>query len=661
MKFDVLGRISNMQLPDGRTALLYSIYEAISNAIQAAEERFGRADFTKRGVISILVEFNSDKSLRHVAISDNGIGLNPAHLEAFETCDTRQKYALGGKGVGRLVWIKVFSKINVLSVYEVGLDRCEQVSFTFDPTAENSLVNLKKEPGRVDDVGTKIVLAGIKADENAAISPNILTRNICHHFFPYFIAGSMPRLIVQFGRRNIDVVDYLSSKIDKQADETIDVSVGSVGAIQVDHVYVDKSISQNLSNSILLTAQGRVVQSVEIEKKFALKGLENGRAYVCVVKGDFLNARVDQERTGFKSLESEIEAIKESALEAAERFLEAHIKTVRAAQKTLVISLLEEHPQLAISVKDVNGYVASLSPSMAEEDIGKTLFTLLYRHERRVRSQISAITDQPSPIENEISREKIEALVNTVTDDAKRRLAEYTIKRHQVIQLARTLLRFKDDSSRNYYFESAVHNLICPMGKMLSSKDYEEHNLWLIDDLLSYYSFFASDKSMTSLGVDGERKEPDLIFLNPHGFRREGTNDPVVVIEFKRPGDEALSSDPVDQVLDYVERLRNKTVRDVEGAVVSDISDHTPFECIVVCDLTETARKKFTRSIAQTPTPDGMGYYGFSIPHRAAIRVLSYAKVFRDAEMRNRAFFDKLGLLPEEVRKALTDAVQAAE
>ncbi|TIN00460.1 MAG: hypothetical protein E5Y34_12255 [Mesorhizobium sp.] len=199
------------------------------------------------------------------------------------------------------------------------------------------------------------------------------------------------------------------------------------------------------------------------------------------------------------------------------------------------------------------------------------------------------------------------------------------------------------------------------MGKMLGAKQYDEHNLWLIDDLLSYYSFFASDKSMAALGVQGERKEPDLLFFNPYGFRREGTNDPVVIIEFKRPGDEILSSDPVDQVLEYIERLRSRTIRDVEGEIVSEIDSQTPFECIVVCDLSAGARKRFERSVAQTPTPDGMGYYGFSPNHRASIRVLSYQKVFRDAELRNRSFFSKLGLVPEEVRQALSNAAQAAE
>ena len=664
MKFDVLGRIGNMRLPDGKTALLYSIYEAVSNAIQAIEERFGKAEFAKRGVINVLIELDYDKSLRHLAISDNGIGLNPTHLAAFETCDTRQKYAIGGKGVGRLVWVKVFDAIHVKSTFEVGLDKYEEVSFKFEPDLEDSLVDLKRSKSTANEVGTRILLAQIKPDQNAGIGRATLTRHICHHFFPYFIAGSMPRLNVTFGRRDIDVVEYLESKIDVRSKEALSVPLGSVGEVTVSHVYVEKSISQELSNAILLAAQGRVVKSIEIEKKFALKSLVSGDAYVCVVHGEFLDAKVDQERTGFKALESEMDAIIETAMDAAERFLEEHITRIRKVQKSLVIRILEEHPQLAISVKNVDAYVSSLSPSMSEEDIGKTLFTLLYRHERKLKSQIKSLEDDKPGDEGEDMRprrDRIDELVQKVTDDAKRRLAEYTIKRHQIIQLARSLLKYNDEEKKHYQWEKTLHELICPMGKMLDAKDYDEHNLWLIDDLLSYYSFFASDKAMSAFGVTGERKEPDLIFFNPYGFRREGTNDPVVIIEFKRPGDETLSSDPVDQVLEYIEKLRSRTVRDVEGTVVSDINDQTPFECIVVCDLSAGARKKFERSVAQHPTPDGLGYYGFSPNHKASIRVLSYGKVFRDAELRNQSFFSKLGLLPEEVRKALSAAAQAAE
>ena len=240
-----------------------------------------------------------------------------------------------------------------------------------------------------------------------------------------------------------------------------------------------------------------------------------------------------------------------------------------------------------------------------------------------------------------------------VSEDAKLRLAEYTIKRHQIIQIARSMLKYVDKDDQTYELEKTVHDFICPMGKMLSSKQYADHNLWLIDDLLSYYQFFASDKAMSAIGVDGERKEPDLLFFNPFGFRREGTNDPVVIIEFKRPGDERLTSDPIDQVLGYIEKLREKTVKDSDGEVVSEITTTTPFECIVVCDLTEGAKSKLRRGVAQNPTPDGLGFYGFSPAHNATIRVISYRKLFRDAEMRHQAFFQHLGLLPQEVSQAI--------
>jgi hypothetical protein len=136
----------------------------------------------------------------------------------------------------------------------------------------------------------------------------------------------------------------------------------------------------------------------------------------------------------------------------------------------------------------------------------------------------------------------------------------------------------------------------------------------------------------------------DIIFFNPLGFRREGTSDPVVIVEFKRPGDEKPSQDPINQVLTYIEELQASKVRDIDGGVVSDIDKHTPFECFIVCELTDSARKQFEKSIAQHPTPDGEGYYGWSSPHNAHVRVISFKKMLRDAEQRNQAFFDQLKL-----------------
>ncbi|OUI97842.1 hypothetical protein HK20_08980 [Acetobacter sp. DsW_54] len=650
MKFDIEGRIRNMRLPDGRTALLYAVYEAVMNGIQAIEERLAETSDGPPGAISVKVSKNSDSAIEDVVIHDNGIGLNERHLESFNICDTMEKAQIGGRGVGRLVWLKAFKRIDVRSTYR--LDGCNHsLSFRFRPELDDSREDLTRLASQDTTQGTTISLLDAK-EEDKKLSMALLARSLCHHFFPFFIAGSMPQLIVRMGKREVNVGQYLSTRLSVERSEDVHVS-DAIGLVNITHVYVDPKIARELSNSILLTAQGRVVQSIEIEKKFALKGLENKKAYACVIRGAFLDERVDQERTSFKAREDEIEAIKDAALASAESFLSFHIEGIRTEQKRLVVNLLEEHPQLAISVDNVDAYVAELSPSMSDEDIAKTLFTLLYRHEKKVRAQIRRMEhDEPEPRPG--ADTAVEMLLQKVSDDAKLRLAEYTIKRHQIIQIARSMLKYSDPKKRSYELERSIHEFICPMGKMLSSKNYSEHNLWLIDDLLSYYQFFASDKTLSSLGIKGENKEPDLLFLNPFGFRREGTNDPVVIIEFKRPGDETLSSDPIDQVLGYIEKLRGKTVRDIDGEIMNEIGQTTPFECIVICDLSEGAKSKLRRSVAQHPTPDGLGFYGFSPNHNASIRVISYKKLFRDAELRNKSFFDHLGLLPEDVNRSIS-------
>lgn len=653
MKFDIEGRIRNMRLPDGRTALLYSIYEAVMNGVQAIEERLAESPNSAPGNIVVDVSKNSEKAIKDIVINDNGVGLNDRHLDSFNVCDTMEKAGVGGRGVGRLIWLKAFKQIDVLSTYKVAAGT-HSLSFRFLPEREDSRGDLTRFASDGAPQGTTISLIGAK-EEDKKLSMALLSRSLCHHFFPFFIAGSMPQLFVRMGKREVNVGQYLSTRLDVESSEDVQVS-DSVGSINITHVYVDPKIARELSNSILLTAQGRVVQTMEIEKKFALKGLENGKAYACVIRGAFLDERVDQERTSFKAREEEIDAIRDAALASAQKFLSVHIRGIRTEQKRIVVNLLEEHPQLAISVDDVDGYVAGLSPSMSDEDIAKTLFTLLYRHEKKVRAQIHRMECGEPETEPGVDT-AIKILLQTVSDDAKLRLAEYTLKRHQIIQIARSMLKYSDPEKRSYELERSIHEFICPMGKMLTSKNYTEHNLWLIDDLLSYYQFFASDKTLSSLGIEGENKEPDLLFLNPFGFRREGTNDPVVIIEFKRPGDEKLSSDPVDQVLGYIEKLRGKTVRDADGQIIDEISDSTPFECIVICDLSEGAKSKLRRSVAQHPTPDGLGFYGFSTNHNASIRVISYRKLFRDAELRNKSFFDHLGLLPEEVNRSISAAL----
>jgi hypothetical protein len=642
MKFDVIGRIENMNLPDGKTAILYCVYEAVSNSIHAIFDKFGD-DAPRHGSVVIGIALDTDGFVTGLTIVDNGVGFTPQNLESFETSDSRFKYARGGKGVGRLIWIKVFSKIQVESVYEED-GATYWTKFDFEPSFDESIVSRITEERPDEQTGSIIRLSAVRPTHRERMRPVSFLRDLSLHFFPQFISGTMPQISFVYKGRMISLNEYIEDKIESPITEVVILPIEGVPhEFTIEHLFVEPTISKYLKNAYLLTAHGRLVgDPVSIEKLYGLRTLESGKAYVALVRGALLDQKVDQERLAFKLTFAQERDLAKGVLEAIERFLSDHIVRVRAEQRKTLITVLAEHPQLASQVGDIDEYIGGLYPGMDEEQIGQNLFVLLYREEREIREKMKTISLMDD-LGLEVKKEA-EELLEKVTDQAKHRLAELIVKRRQILKIANELLKYADENGEKYAYEKMIHELICPLGEMYTSKDYLKHNMWVLDDTLAYYGLFASDKSLKSLSDSDSTKEPDLIFFNPLGLRRKGTNDPVVIVEFKRPGDEKASRDPVDQVLEYIEKLMGKTIKAVDGQVISDINKATPFECIVVCDLTEGTRRMLERSIASSPTPDGQGYYGWARNHNATVRVISFQKMLHDAELRHKVFFTMLGL-----------------
>jgi hypothetical protein len=651
MNFDLQGRVNNLKIPDRREAILYCCFEAISNAVHAIEDRFGD-QATTLGNISIDVDLSADHELQSVVISDNGIGLDSTNFQSFETCDSQKKILKGGKGVGRLLWLKVFDRTSIASSFATESGQ-EFLKFDFEIDKIDPIKNPIRSDGAGRELGTSITFKHLRAEFNVEIRPSAFVRDVVLHFFSYFVSNSMPRVSLTIrGRtkksnkatiREIDLQSHIKINVISLVNDERSIQIGETQhPFQITHIFANKKISNQLKNTILMSANRRVVEKNEIQNKFALNKLKDGNAYVMVASSALFDARVDQERTALKLSETERSTILDNLVNFAEEDLSDHVSKIRVEQRKSIESILTEHPQLSLIVKDVESYTKTLSPGMDEEAIGKTLFTLLYRDEKKISKTVKALSEA-TDLTEEAERQAKE-LAATIGNHLKHSLAEYVSKRRQILTIARKFLQ-KKDGEEKYHPEKAIHNLILPMGKIFESADYDAHNLWIIDDLLSYYSYFASDKSIAVIAPgSSDSKEPDAIFVNPHGFHRPETADPVVVIEFKRPGDEITSSDPVNQVLGYVERLVEKTVKGPKGETISEIKKGRTFQCFIVCDLSENMRKLFKRSLAAHEMPDGEGFFGYSPNHLATITVISYRKMLRDAEKRNRAFFDKLGI-----------------
>ena len=152
---DLASEVKRAVLPDGMNGFLFPMYEAIWNAIHSIEDRWGD-ELEDKGQLSV----SFDALKREVAVVDYGVGFDEGNLSAFLTPLTGNKYDRGGKGFGRCMAFKVYSKV----FYSSGQAQADGVMtkgcYKYDPFSdEDNLVSVNEAAG----VGAHRYDAGVTA------------------------------------------------------------------------------------------------------------------------------------------------------------------------------------------------------------------------------------------------------------------------------------------------------------------------------------------------------------------------------------------------------------------------------------------------------------------------------------------------------------------
>lgn len=148
----------------------------------------------------------------------------------------------------------------------------------------------------------------------------------------------------------------------------------------------------------------------------------------------------------------------------------------------------------------------------------------------------------------------------------------------------------------------------------------------------------------------GNTDRPDLLVYDRRVIFR-GDNElgnPVTIFEFKKPQRDdfvnpSSSEDPVQQIVRYVNRIRDGECRTPQGRKIL-VAENTPFYGYVVCDITHKVEKWLEREKDFKPMPDRLGWFQWQGNINLYMEVLSWDKVLKDADMRNKIFFHKLGI-----------------
>lgn len=105
-----------------------------------------------------------------------------------------------------------------------------------------------------------------------------------------------------------------------------------------------------------------------------------------------------------------------------------------------------------------------------------------------------------------------------------------------------------------------------------------------------------------------------------------------------------MDDNPIIQCLDMVADIRSGAFKNDSGRPIPLAGQDIPAFCYVICDITPSLQRVLRQMDAQQ-LPDGHGYYNFHKSNRAYYEVIDYDKLLRDAQKRNRIFFEKLNLM----------------
>jgi hypothetical protein len=657
---NIAGRVKKVKTKD----FLVALFEAVSNSIHSIESAGnGRG----RIVIELLrqprqfttEDIDRDPPITGFVIMDNGVGFTDRNTESFCEADSLLKEHLGGKGVGRFSWLKFFERATIESVFEDGTTRFRRgLTFTTKGVEENLPVEAKA------DLGTTVKLSPLHVvfEPKACKSIEQIAIEIIEHFIAYLVTGSMPPTKIIDGAASEEVVDLYTRSIGRHSLTSRFMING--------HAFEATGIRFFLSNqthTVFLCGNKRAAEKVVIGKRdpfFARKFVDEDLRYYALhlfVQSTYLDGVVNDDRDGFMfpelgSLEAHSktgvtkEEVLDHAIKCAREQMSAEIEKIRATNIATVASFVSSDAPQYRHLVTRHAEAVSVIHETDKVKIDQALRRLQFEEELKTKDEVAALLRKAEEVgesAKEEWRKKSAEVLSKLNEEGKANLAIYIVQRGLILDL---LQRRMDVTDGGHAREEAIHQLIFPMRTTSDDVNYEDQNLWIIDERLSYHYYLASDKPLHSIppAESGSRKEPDVIVFNrpialndrPENERMEA----ITIIEFKRPGESSVDGhkNPVDQVLEYIELITAGRASTRKGRPIVS-TEAMYFFGYVVCELDPLLKKVLLRRTMHE-TPDGRGMFGFFPAHKAYVEVISYEKMLDNARKRNRILFDKLHL-----------------
>lgn len=671
IKTSLPGRVRNTNFPKRRP--LMPLFEAIINSIQSIEDSDKSTD---KGSIKIAINREVEQptltqetpeqfpQIIGFSIEDNGIGFTDKNFRSFQTLDTDHKRNQGGRGIGRLLWLKCFKNIEIKSTYMESESLLKR-SFSFN--SQKGIYDFSEPRNEEPAEQRTVVILHDIVDAYRKIFPKTtgkILSEILEHFLWYFVRREgCPTITVRDQNQNFSLNEQYSRLADASAMDEISIKGSDFSMIHV------KLRSDTFSdNFIALCAGGRLVLNEPLKGKVPglygrIKDDSGNYIHGTYVTSPFLDRRVQPDRFGFDLYDSNANLFRDTEI-SHEEILNEVILKIRGRLRDPIEQnkkdstdriqnfVSSKSPKYRPILKRLLDEEKFINPSISDNELE------LHLHKCKLRIEHTMITEGQKimQISNREDIEEYETRVQQylagIRDIKKFDLASYVTHRRVIIELLARAIKVNNEGQ--YSREKAVHQLIMPPGFESTDASEKDSNLWLIDERLAFHDYLASDKPLRRQPItsseSGKRPDIDMLHVvdNPV-LVAEGESSPfssLTIIELKRPmgggSSSSSSNDPIQQVLGYLTEIRSGKILTASGRQISQ-PDKIPGYCYIISDLTDDVRSICMRNDF-IMAHDGLGCFRFYTNCNAYVEVISYDRLIKSAKERNRAFFEKLGL-----------------
>ncbi len=602
------------------------VLEAITNSIHADATTVNIQLVFSESPQKVISEIKDTNSvLTKIIITDNGDGFIKKNLDSFnEVCSTH-KNDVGGKGVGRLSFLKLAQKINIVSYNKD--NESVKFDYNYDFNLEKvSTQTFKQEEGYKKS--TEITISEIIKPVNTKV--DVLINSLCDDL----------RLILflkQQAGTSIDLnfIHNSNQKFESPfkyqcgKDDSLDKKEFTVCG-ETFECYLFKDAPPEKGITAIYCADSLGIEKYTVSKKF------DTCKYSIFITSDYFNQCANIERQGLELLENhdnDNQNIDDFILEESNPNIKKNVKINRKILELEIhmqcMEMVEKYAQNDINSFKENNFkkIKTYYPYIKIESLGSNAKLLdadaMVREHRK--NQANKEDQLINSLEKGIPLQNIfEDVSHLACDD----LARYICHRTFVVD---SLSNMPSDS-----LEKVLHNNF--ITKNSNGNGLYENNLWLLDDKFLSYSSVHSDEILTNIikkvdidFKDSESERPDVAIF----FSKDNNNKPnkLVIIEFKK-----FLADKYD---------KGKALQQCR-TYASELVENLPSILEVFCFALVEIDDKFYRDLKQTNYKDIFSrserilYQDFSIGIDFNIPMHQYvmpvSALLLDAKSRNKLF-----------------------